>query len=420
VPDLTTIVAIISVVVAILAAVAALLSARYAYPAYRASKIETSRRHFTDTRKKLRDERHNLTTLALYREPRFVHSRLPGMLTKDSWVPAEPFLLDAVKLDLQRHYPSTSLTTEEILARAKRQLPRGPSGKRLDTYTEAMSAFAKPSLFSNKLCYRILDARLDKELTASITVSLNHYFNSVDETEAVAHEFAEYISAKKGSVWEPFPVRAAFGDPLCLRSRNAIFSVSALTIRADEASSTFVLHAREGDSVAIAGNLVHIAPSGVFQPTADDEMTIIRDLSLWLTLCREYAEEYLGTEEAEGRAGIALSYDDDEPYCSINTAYSLGAIQIYVLGLGLDPLTLCPELVTVAVVDSEVFDELFREMVMQNSEGLLRGAQIRGGRIVGYPFNERTIQGLLASERLSPAGRAALSRAWELKDWLLR
>src|SRR5262249_30666693 len=151
------------------------------------------------------------------------------------------------------------------------------------------------------------------------------------------------------------------------------------------------------------------------QPTAEDSSTLERDLSLWLTLCREYAEEYLGVEEAEGAAGGALSFTEDEAYASLYAAYELGAGPGSVLGLGLDPLTLCPELVTVAVVDAAVFDELFGAIPIENSEGSMRGAKMKGGQVVGYAFDERSVLNLLTAERLSPATTAALTRAWEFR-----
>ena len=42
---------------------------------------------------------------------------------------------------------------------------------------------------------------------------------------------------------------------------------------------------------------------------------------------------------------------------------------MWYLGVGLDPLTLAGEILTVLVIDAEVFDEIFANVVAWNSEG---------------------------------------------------
>jgi hypothetical protein len=406
-----TVAATIATIVACIVGIAA---AWYAYSPHRANKHESNRREFVEVRERLSRHRSELTAAALHHHDPFSHGPLEGMLSCNAWVPSRPLAIEEIQLRLHRR-SRRGRASREIKRRAGAILPRGSSGSKFPNYSTAMEVLARPILFDNRLCYPLVDAQLNAK-DPIINVGLGYYFDSVDETEAIAHEFAKIASLEKPNKLKRFRIRHAFGDPLDVSTRNAIFSISALTIRADKDAPTFVLHSREGKNVAIAGNLVHLAPSGVFQPTADDEMAVERDLSLWLTLCREYAEEFLGVEEALGDAGIALSYDDDEPYAAINAAYKTGALRVYVVGLGLDPLTLCPELVTIALVDPVVFDELFADMVLKNTEGSMRGAKLRAGRIIGYPFTPAGIESIISISRLSPAARAALSRAWDLAN----
>ncbi|MBX7451924.1 hypothetical protein GR927_28375 [Mycolicibacterium sp. 3033] len=415
--DTATKVAAVGVVVAIVGVTAAVLAALYAYPAYRTSKAQRARDRFVETRESLQTRRQHLTTQALSTHSRAQTSDLPGMLSCTRWIPRAPLPLQQVVVRLELA-PRMGYATPKVLAQAKKMLPRGSSGKDLEKYTEAMDLYARPKLFDNRVCYRLLDAKLDGDDT-SLLVGLNYYFDSLNESEAVAHEYA-HASLRSGSRFpSKTPVRSRIGNPLQLARRNAIFSISALTIRADRKAPTFFLHSREHGSVAVAGNLLHLAPSGVFQPAADDNATIGRDLSPWLTLCREYAEEYLGVEEAQGNVGVALSYDEDQPYSSINAAYQAGMLKISVLGLGLDPLTLCPELVTVAIVEPETFDDLFENLTLRNNEGFMRGAKVSGGKLTGFPFDAQTINGFLERGNLAPAARAALVRGRAFRDMLM-
>jgi hypothetical protein len=113
-----------------------------------------------------------------------------------------------------------------------------------------------------------------------------------------------------------------------------------------------------------------------------------------------------------------LSYEEDEPYRSLMRAYREGRVRIHVCGLGLDPLTLCGELVTIAVIDGDSFDTLFADLVTQNEEGTLRGGRLLKGRIEGFPFTEAAVLGFLGSDQLSPAARAALHVAWYSRSTL--
>jgi hypothetical protein len=401
---------------ATIASVAA--AAYYGNPARKRERLEKSHEDFRTVRQYLGSERPFLTQKAFDLHRHEGSPTLTGMLAREEWCPDEPLPESAVGLQ----FISSGKLDEQpnrLKSIATSALPYHTNSDRYDRYSDALLGLAPPGLFDDQPCYRFLEADL-RAPHPKLSCSLTSFFRAIDYSEAAAHEFAR-TSWDNRHVEDPtspdfiprrrLKLRMQLDSPLDTTERVTIFSVSSLTIRDDPTNPTFFLHRRDAKNVAIAGNLLHLAPSGVFQPTANQRATIERDFSLWLTLCREFAEEFLNVEEAKGQTGIALSYDDDEPYRSINDAYSTGEIRFYICGIGLDPLTLCPEVLGLTLIAPEAFDRIFGDLTPINDEGRLQGAGLRNGRVVGFPFEHQTINELLELETLSPAARASLTNA---------
>ena len=134
-------------------------------------------------------------------------------------------------------------------------------------------------------------------------------------------------------------------------------------------------------------------------------------------ILRELSEELLGNPEHDGSASEAIDYDAEEPFASLNAARRDGQIRVWYLGTGLDPLTLAGEILTVLVIDAEVFDKVFADAVAWNSEGdVVFGAD----GSIGVPWRRDAVYRLLGTEPLAPAARACVELAWDHQDLLLR
>jgi hypothetical protein len=118
---------------------------------------------------------------------------------------------------------------------------------------------------------------------------------------------------------------------------------------------------------------------------------------------REYSEELLGAEDAQGRGGVTIDYDCAEPYRTLNTSVQNGRLAVNAFGIVLDPLTLKPELLTVAVFDGQAFDELFGQMVRETDEGVI---------IRDVPFNESEVKEYATKRSVRLGARALLELAW--------
>lgn len=95
-----------------------------------------------------------------------------------------------------------------------------------------------------------------------------------------------------------------------------------------------------------------------------------------------------------------------------------GRVRVHALGIGLGALDLWAGLETVAVIDADVFDDIFTGLVHVNDEGTV----VRIGQhqpTVHLPFTKDMIDNLWASGRLAPETGYSLLAAWQHRDRLL-
>jgi hypothetical protein len=172
------------------------------------------------------------------------------------------------------------------------------------------------------------------------------------------------------------------------------------------------LHWRDPAKVATAAGVYDVVPAGEFQPSSVALWDRRNDFSLWRNIVREYSEELLGAPEHDGTRTEPIDYDNWSLYQEFEQAKKDGTVSAYVLGMGLDALTLAATILTVVVVDDDVFDRMFGATVRFNGEGEI--VSIGDGRVVdGVPFTQEAVDRLLASEPLAAPGAACLALAWK-------
>ncbi|WP_067452737.1 hypothetical protein [Actinomadura macra] len=284
------------------------------------------------------------------------------LLCREGWVPAAPLPLEDVQLEWDAA-PVPSAVADP---------PDGLPGDHR-TYAGAMAALAPPAVFEDRPSYRLLDAA-----PPVLRFGPARYFDGVNVGESVAHELA----AGTGGL----PLRERIGDPCDLGRRTALTAITTVTVTA---SGSYVLHWRDPAKVAHAGGLHQVMPVGVFQPLNGGR----RDLDLWRCMVREYAEEFLGTGEDYGPDFV----QDEWPFHrDLTAARTAGTVRAFFLGLGVDPLTLALDLLTVVVCDDAAFETFFGGLVAVNDEGTVSRAPFDG----------------TVPEPMQPAGAAALRLAW--------
>jgi hypothetical protein len=86
-------------------------------------------------------------------------------------------------------------------------------------------------------------------------------------------------------------------------------------------------------------------------------------------------------------------------------------VRAFCLGIGVDPLTLATDILTVVSIDSPLYDELF---------GHVANANIEGSIVPAVLFTAETVGRYASNEPTQAAGAALLRLAWRHRPVLSR
>ncbi len=383
-----------------------------------ARSLTASQRDWLRVRSYLQEHRHGLAVDAAGDYPDDRRVAGTPLLAAPGWQPAEPIPLTAVGLELTSAEFTPPAAAGPALdgagpavatldSAAAALLPERPDGTRYLRYSDVLRDLAGPAVFENRVTYRLTEAQLVSGLTpgaSRLLFTRGRYFDGIDTGEAAAHEYA---ATRLGG--RPAGLRALITDPCDLRRRPANLAISTLTLRLDRASgrASFLLHWRDPAKVGHAGGLYQVIPVGIFQPSGEAGWNEQQDFSLWRCMIREFAEELGGRSEDYGPGPV--DYDSWPFARHLADAVDRGQIRVWCLGLGADPLTYATDLLTVAVIDSGVFDKLFSLRPRSNAEGSVLAAR---------EFAAHVIDRVVTSEPVQPAGAAVLRLAWRHRETL--
>jgi hypothetical protein len=366
----------------------------------------------------LNARRHDLARTAQDLYPRSWRVAGTPMLARTEWIPAAAVPLDRVTLSWRPALPGGGLdgTGPEAAAVS----PLRDDGHRFGGYAAALGALSRPSLFENRSCYRLLGVHAAPG-AASLEFGPGRYFEMINTSEAVAHEYAAAALAD-GAPASPAPekllLRSLIGDPTDLRRRPVMAAVATLVLRVGP-EAQMILHWRDPARVATGGGMYQVAPVGMFQPSHDAAWNQAHDFSLWRAIVRELSEELLGADEDYHSDTAPIDYQRWPLYATLADARRAGTLRVHWLGLGLDPLTLVVDMLTVAAFDATVFDAVFADLVPANAEGRMVTAADATGTTGGIAFNAATVKRYSTAEPMQPAGAALLRLAWRHRDTLL-
>ncbi|BEL03317.1 hypothetical protein Q0Z83_015080 [Actinoplanes sichuanensis] len=331
------------------------------------------------------------------------------VLTRPGWILETPLPLDRVGLRLLpgSEVPDRSGPSAE---RAARLLPRRESNRGRLRYSEALVDIDGLDHLHNGNVYRPVAVEADGR-GLSIDFIGGRYFDHLDTSEILAFETA----AGRG---RRFPLRRSYrrslGDPFDLHARATSLGVLTLTVIKTDDGARFLMHSRDDNQVVVGSKAMHVVPAGEFTPASVYLEADAEDFDIWRTIMREYAEELLDREEAYGKEGSGLHYADEPPFRELEEARRSGALHVYALGLGLDPLTWKPELFTVCVFEPGAAERIFQAAVKRTWEGtVLRGTDGRGLR-----FDAATVRRYSGDPNTRRGASACLDLAWRHRDVL--
>jgi hypothetical protein len=415
----------------------------------------------------LNARRHELARAAQDLYPRSWRVAGTPMLARHEWIPAAPIPLDQVTLSWRPGEHARELdgpvpdgpVLDGTGAESAAVRPLRDDGSRFGCYADALGALSRPRLFENRTCYRLLEVRASAG-AASLVFGPGRYFEMINTGEAAAHEFAAVSlahpspapeaarsnlphrlaaeDARANPAHDPapdearghrphalaagdLPLRSLIGDPTDLRRRPVMAAIAALVLRADRDSGDvqMILHWRDPALVATGGGLYQVAPVGMFQPSHDAAWNLSHDFSLWRSIVRELSEELLGAGEDYHSDAAPIDYQRWPLYTALADARRNGTLRVHWLGLGMDPLTLVVDMLSVAVFDAAFFDAVFAGLVSANEEGRIVTGEDPTGAAVGIPFSAASVERFTAAEPMQAAGAALLRTAWRHRDTLL-
>lgn len=369
-------------------------------------------------RRLLNEHRTDLAAMAAGLYPGSPRVAGTDLLCWPQWLPATP--LDLADVPLGWVSDPAPAVAEGTAGAAAHVLPRPVTGQAYRTYAAAIEAVDRPALFENRVCYRLLDADLAGPASPGrpgLRFGPSRYFDAVNLGGAVGHELtAAWAASGEAPPLADLPLRASVGDPCALPRRSALTAVTTLTLRrAQDGTASFLLHWRDPARVNHAGGLYQVMPAGIFQPVSAAPAAQRHDFSLWRCMTREFSEELLGgSEEYPTRAG-RLDYGRWPFHRELAAARDAGTLRVTCLGLGVDPLTLATDILTVAVFEAAVFDRLFRGLVGENAEGRVV-TQDGSASILFTQANVARFTG--GGEPVQTAGQALLRLAWQHREFL--
>lgn len=338
-------------------------------------------------------------------------------LALPNWLPSSPVPIEAVTLKWVPHPPRPAVTGHE--AELRPILPLRTRGQAFPQYTSAMRYLSPPNLFENRPSYRLLDVSWEPSGQGKLEFGLATFFDKLDVSEALGHEFAAAMMDGVSLTWPQLPFRALLHQPFDLYSRMGSASIATLTLRRNttDESHTFFMLARDCAKVAVGGGQYGVIPAGEFQPSCIAPDCMLDDLDLWRNIVREYSEELLGQPEHDGSSGQPVDYECWPFYRAMQRARDDGQLRVYVLGVVIHALGLNPAIMTVAIIDDVVFDDLFRDLVTVTAEGQVVSS-LGNTQSVGLPFTEATVQRFLDHEPLGGTSAACLALAWRHREKL--
>jgi hypothetical protein len=369
-------------------------------------------------RRLLNEHRQELAALAAGLYPELPRVAGTDLLCWPGWLPAAPLDLADVALGWTSTAPPPA--ADGTGGTAAHVLPRSAAGQVYPTYTAAIEALDRPALFENRACYRLLTADLAGQ--PDLRFGPAWYFDGVNLGQAVAHELtaAWASSGTRPDLtdldWAALPLRAAVGDPCALPRRCALSAVTTLTLRrVPGGAASFLLHWRDPARVNHAGGVYQVMPAGIFQPVSGAPAAQQHDFSLWRCMTREFSEELLGGSEEYPTRDGRLDYGQWPFHRELAAAREAGTLRVSCLGLGVDPLTLATDILTVAVFDAAVFDRMFRGLVAENAEGRV----VTQDGSAAIPFTQASVDRFTGGgEPVQTAGAALLRLAWQHRDFL--
>lgn len=378
-------------------AVITAISALFTYSQYKASRHQNGSRQkltrFKDARCVIKEDYAGLVEKGLdfYAHARFDDFKLLG---KKGWIFDRPRKLGTtqIKLSVKRNPDEYKKTVQKL----SRLWPAASDGGRIAKYSDAISGYDRPTLWSEGTdTYRLVEVTATDE-GLELSYEVGKYHDATDTQEAFG-----FVSATDAKLGRYLP-----SDPFDLRARCASTAICTLTLL-DSNPPRFVFHHRSPTAVHQGVGQFHIVPAGEFEPAVVDP-NVYDDFDFWTNIRREYAEEFLGLPDGL-KEPLADRPEQDHPMLQIlNELHDSKDLALWEYGLGLNPVTLKPEILVIGVLNTIAENAVLPELTADH-EGAKRVREFR--------YDE--LSTLMESPKTNPAAHALFKLAWRDRHELL-
>ena len=352
------------------------------------------------------------------------------ILLRDSWIARYPVPLQDISIfrdprwqNDKKHLNTIDWATYRGVAQSTKRseylLPSRNDGTAVCRYSEAVSEYDAPKLWWDSLAYDICS--IDSDAGWKLGFRLGKYFEHFDTEEVLTYELAHALSLGDKSVKEldaSLKLRKSLVDPYSFDNRETEVGISTLTLIREGDNCEFVMFKRSEESVATAQGMLSVVPAGEFEPSSQSMDALESDFDLWKNVMREYVEE-LYPEALHERVYEKLDYEKDPPFCYLAEERTKGLLRVYFLGVVINPASLKPELLTVAIFDKRAFDKIFPHRIEKDEEGDLVWRTRKGKKVQGHKFDEYSIHHFVSSETITGHAVACLLLALRFKDALI-
>ncbi|MFJ7272903.1 XRE family transcriptional regulator [Kitasatospora sp. NPDC098663] len=384
-----------------------------------ASEVTISQNAWRNVRHYLNTHRNELSRAASALYPIEFHVPGTALLMPPEWAPSAPVEIERIRLRWVGGAATKAPLIDGSEPEARQILPMYSPSRSFERYTQAIRYIDSPSLFENRPSYRLTGVEWGRDGDGELSFGLATYFDKLDVSEALGHELAA-VTTEGLATWARLPFRRLVSDPFDVDLRAVVPAITTLLIRVrPSGKASFLLHWRDPGKVATAGGLYDTIPAGEFQPSAIAGDPAGSDFDLWRNIVRELNEELLGAPEYDGSGSRPLDYDRWPLYRALERARRTRRIRLYCFGVGCDALTLAATIPTALVIEDEVFEELFGEVVKTNAEGVTVTEWNGQDTSAGIPFTEQNVLQFIRSEPMASPGAACLALAWKYRDLLL-
>jgi hypothetical protein len=311
----------------------------------------------------------------------FALERPGDLLYREDWLLDRPVRVEELQLKLLVEEPPVLLDPPLLYFTDLREKM---------SYSRALVNIAEMSHLTNGVIYRPLDVSVSGS-SMSLSFEPARYFDYLDS-------MAVYELALR----ERFVDSDRHESSFHLRDCIAAMGIVTLVVYVDACGEAkFIMHRRNSD-VTVGGNTYHVVPAGEFAPANTDAQSLLRDLNIKSNIEREFSEEIFGQADGQDLGSAALA-TVSAVGATLRESAGRDKVEYHVLGIGLHPATLKPDLLTVAIFRDGLFEEFRQSIVASGREGSI---------IMDIPFSAASIQRFSREPRTYPSAMACLWKAW--------